>query len=431
MYRLSFRAACLSAAFSAMVCLSPAFGQTATANAGGTPPAQAPQQGRAGRGPQVTSPEVSSDRHITFRILAPNAQNVRVTGGDMPMLAGGRGGAQGAAATPSPGQMTKGENGIWEVTLGPLEPGAYRYNFNVDGVTVIDPRNPSISESNTNVWSLVVVPGSEWMDTKEVPHGAVASITYYSTALKKFRRMHVYTPPGYETSSAKYPVFYLLHGAGDCDEAWTSVGRAGFILDNLIAAKKAKPMVVVMPAGHTSTAAFGGGGRGAAPPSGTPPPPDEFTQDFMTDIMPYVDSHYRVLSDRAHHAIAGLSMGGSQTLNIAIPHLEKFAYVGVYSSGLLGGFGGGRGANATPPPPGPSPWETQHMAELDNAATRKGLKLFWFSTGVDDGLITTTRATVDLFKKHGFSPVFKESPGAHTWLNWRNYLIEFTPQLFQ
>src|SRR5579871_1209279 len=431
MYRLSFRAACLSAAFSAMVCLSPAFGQTATANAGGTPPAQAPQQGRAGRGPQVTSPEVSSDRHITFRILAPNAQNVRVTGGDMPMLAGGRGGAQGAAATPSPGQMTKGENGIWEVTLGPLEPGAYRYNFNVDGVTVIDPRNPSISESNTNVWSLVVVPGSEWMDTKEVPHGAVASITYYSTALKKFRRMHVYTPPGYETSSAKYPVFYLLHGAGDCDEAWTSVGRAGFILDNLIAAKKAKPMVVVMPAGHTSTAAFGGGGRGAAPPSGTPPPPDEFTQDFMTDIMPYVDSHYRVLSDRAHHAIAGLSMGGSQTLNIAIPHLEKFAYVGVYSSGLLGGFVGGRGANATPPPPGPSPWETQHMAELDNAATRKGLKLFWFSTGVDDGLITTTRATVDLFKKHGFSPVFKESPGAHTWLNWRNYLIEFTPQLFQ
>jgi enterochelin esterase family protein len=301
----------------------------------------------------------------------------------------------------------------------------------VDGVTVIDPRNPSISESNTNVWSLVVVPGSEWMDTKEVPHGAVASITYYSTALKKFRRMHIYTPAGYENGSAKYPVFYLLHGAGDCDEAWTSVGRAGFILDNLIAAKKAKPMVVVMPAGHTTAAGFGGGGRGATPGAGGPPPPDEFTQDFMTDIMPYVGSHYRVMTDRAHQAIAGLSMGGSQTLNIAIPHLEKFAYVGVYSSGLLGAFGGGRGGAPAAAPAGPPAWETQHMAELDNAAAKKGLKLLWFSTGVDDSLITTTRSTVELFKKHGFSPVFKESLGAHTWLNWRNYLIEFTPQLFQ
>jgi enterochelin esterase family protein len=397
-----------------------------------------PGRGRAGRGPQVTSPEVSADRRVTFRILAPNAQNVRVTGGDMPQLAGGRGGtaAGGEGATePRPGTMSKGENGVWETSIGPLEPGAYRYNFNVDGVTVIDPRNPSISESNNNVWSMVVVPGSEWMDTKEVPHGAVASITYYSTALKKFRRMHVYTPPGYETSNSKYPVFYLLHGAGDCDEAWTSVGRAGFILDNLIAAKKAKPMVVVMPAGHTSAAGFGGG-RGAAAAAGTPPPPDEFTQDFMTDIMPYVDSHYRVLTDRAHSAIAGLSMGGSQTLNIAIPHLDKFAYIGVYSSGLLGAFGGGRGgrdgAAATPPPAGPSPWETQHMAELDNASLKKGLKLLWFRTGVDDGLLATaTKPTVELLKKHGFSPYFQESPGAHTWLNWRSYLIEFTPQLFQ
>jgi enterochelin esterase family protein len=331
--------------------------------------------------------------------------------------------------------MTKGENGVWEVTLGPVEAGAYRYNFNVDGVTVIDPRNSSISESNTNVWSLVYVPGSDLMDTREVPHGAVASVTYYSTALKKFRRMHVYTPPGYETGNSKYPIFYLLHGAGDCDEAWTSVGRAGFILDNLIAAKKAKPMLVVMPAGHTSAT---GGGRGAAPATGGPAPVDEFTQDFMTDIMPYAETHYRVLTDRAHRAIAGLSMGGSQTLNVAIPHLEKFAYIGVYSSGLMGSFGGGRGAApppaaapAAPAAPPPPAWEQQHMSELDNAAAKKGLKLFWFSTGADDGLITTTKATVEMLKKHGFTPVFQESPGAHTWLNWRNYLIEFAPQLFQ
>jgi enterochelin esterase-like enzyme len=402
-------------------------------------PSVPPQAGRGGRGPVVISPEVLPDRHITFRILAPNAQSVRVAGSDIPALAGSRG-AQGAPAPPPRGEMTKGENGVWEVTLGPLDAGAYRYNFNVDGVTVIDPRNPSISESNTNVWSLVYVPGSNFMDTMEVPHGAVASVTYYSTALKKFRRMHVYTPPGYETSSTKYPVFYLLHGAGDCDEAWTSVGRAGFILDNLIAAKTVKPMLVVMPAGHTSTAGFGRGAGTAAPAApGGPAPIDDFTNDFMTDIMPYAETHYRVLTDRAHRAIAGLSMGGSQTLNIAIPHLEKFAYIGVYSSGLIGSFGGGRGpASPTAPPstpatamPQPPAWEQQHLAELDNAGAKKGLKLFWFSTGVDDGLIATTRATVDLLKKHGFTPVLKESPGAHTWINWRNYLSEFAPQLFQ
>ena len=215
-------------------------------------PAAPPAGGGRGGAPAVVSPEVTADRMVTFRLSAPQAQNVRVSGSDMPALAGGGRGA--ASGTPSPGQMTKGENGVWSVTLGPIDPGAYRYNFNVDGVTVIDPRNSSISESNTNVWSLVYVPGSDVFDTKQVPHGAVAAVTYYSTALSKFRRMHVYTPPGYEAGgSQKYPIFYLLHGAGDCDEAWTSVGRAGFIFDNLIAAKKIKPMVVVMPAGHTNT----------------------------------------------------------------------------------------------------------------------------------------------------------------------------------
>ena len=437
MCKLQLRAAPAGVVLAVLAMMPLAFGQQPSPpqNGGaGAPGAQA-GSGRAGRGPAVTSPEVLPDRRITFRILAPNAQSVRVTGGDIPALAGGRGGAQATPAPPPRGQMTKGENGVWEVTLGPVEAGAYRYNFNVDGVTVIDPRNSSISESNTNVWSLVYVPGSDLMDTREVPHGAVASVTYYSTALKKFRRMHVYTPPGYETGNSKYPIFYLLHGAGDCDEAWTSVGRAGFILDNLIAAKKAKPMLVVMPAGHTSAT---GGGRGAAPATGGPAPVDEFTQDFMTDIMPYAETHYRVLTDRAHRAIAGLSMGGSQTLNVAIPHLEKFAYIGVYSSGLMGSFGGGRGAApppaaapAAPAAPSPPAWEQQHMSELDNAAAKKGLKLFWFSTGADDGLITTTKATVEMLKKHGFTPVFQESPGAHTWLNWRNYLIEFAPQLFQ
>jgi enterochelin esterase family protein len=278
------------------------------------------------------------------------------------------------------------------------------------------------------------VPGAEFMDTKEEPHGAVAAVTYYSTVLKRFRRMHVYTPPGYESGSGKFPVFYLLHGAGDCDESWTSVGRAGFILDNLIAAKKAKPMVIVMPAGHTSQTFGGRGGRGGGGGIGQP---GEFEQEFMTDILPYAESHYRVYTDRPRRAIAGLSMGGAQTLNLAIPHLDKFAYVGVYSSGVLGivPMGrGGRGGAAAPatapaPPPGPT-WEESHKDALDLAAPKKGLKLLWFSTGVDDGLMPTTKATVEMLKKHGFEPVFKESTGAHTWINWRNYLAEFAPQLF-
>jgi len=392
------------------------------------PSAQPATPGRGGRGPQgpvVVSPELQSDHHVVFRLLAPRAESVELRGGDL--TAGGR-------TLPT---MTKGENGVWEAAMGPLDPGAYRYNFMVGGAQVLDPRNTSVSETNSTVQSLLVVPGSDtvpgsnFMDTRNVPHGAVASVFYNSTSLGRTRRMHIYTPPGYETGRDKYPVFYLLHGAGDCDDSWTSVGRAGFVMDNLIEAKKAKPMIVVMPAGHTVPGAGGGRGRGAGGR-------DEFTDDFLKDIVPYVETHYRVLADRPHRAIAGLSMGGSQTLNIAIPNLEKFAYVGVYSSGLIGAFGGGRGPVAAPASPAAAPvtpagpsWEEQHHAELDNAGARKGLKLVWFSTGVDDGLMSTTKSTVEMLKKHGFSPVFKESPGAHTWINWRNYLGEFAPQLFQ
>jgi enterochelin esterase family protein len=363
----------------------------------------------------VVSPEVQPDRHIVFRIQAPQAQQVRLVGTDIP------GNLQGAA-------MAKGDNGVWEVTLGPIDPGAYRYNFDLDGVPVIDPRNPSVSESNTNVWSLVYVPGAGFMDTNDVPHGVVASAIYYSGTLKRFRRMHVYTPPGYELGQGKFPVFYLLHGGGDCDDSWTSVGRAAFILDNLIAARKAKPMVVVMPAGYTTRTFPGPGGR---PPGA----PDEFIPEFLSDIMPYVETHYRVYTDQAHRAIAGLSMGGGQTINIVFPHPGKFAYAGVFSSGVFGIAGPLRPPGALPsatvaPPPGPS-WEEQHKAELDEASAKAGLRLLWVSTGADDFLIKTTRATVDMLKKHGFEVVFKESPGAHTWINWRNYLNEFAPQLFQ
>ena len=386
---------------------------------------QAPEgRGRGAGAPPVISPEVSADRRITFRINAPQAQAVRVSAGDIPGLG-------------QNGVMTKGENGVWTFTSAAVPPGAYRYNVNVDGVAVIDPRNPLTSVSNTNVWSLALVPGSDLFDTKQVPHGAVASVTYYSAPLQRHRRMHVYTPPGYELSNTRYPVFYLLHGAGDSDEAWTSVGRAGIILDNLIAAKKAQPMIVVMPAGHTN---------GPMPGMGGPAPaltvaagqPDEFTQDFNGAIRPYIEKHYRVRTGREHRAIAGLSMGGSQTLNIAIPGLTDYAYVGVFSSGVLGGGGGrGRGAApaadapAAPAPPFGEAWEKRHLAILDNAAAKKGLKVLWLRTGKDDFLIETSRSTVELLKRHGFTPQYNESAGGHTWLNWRDYLSQFAPLLFQ
>jgi len=360
-------------------------------------------QPRAGRrGPRVVSPEVAADRQVTFRVLAPKAEAVQLSAGDIPGL------GQGVA-------LTKDPNGVWEVTLGPIDGGAYRYNFNVDGVSVIDPRNPKTSESNANTWSLVYVPGSDFMDTKDVPRGAVAEVTYYSKSLQRFRRMHVYTPPGYERGAGKYPIFYLLHGAMDCDDSWTSVGRAGFILDNLVAAGKARPMVVVMPAGHTGPFTFG-----------RRLPIDEFTQDFVKDIMPYAETHYRVYTDKAHRAIAGLSMGGGQTLNIAIPYPDKFAYVGVFSSGIFGITGRGFGANAN----GPS-WEEQQKDILDGNTLKDGLKLVWFGTGKDDFLVETSRATVEMLKKHDLDVVYRETEGAHTWIVWRQYLYEFAPQLFR
>ncbi len=361
-------------------------------------------QPRAGQAPPVVSPEVAADRRVTFRILAPQAEAVLLaSSGDIPGIGFGQ-----------PKSLTKGTNGVWEVTLDPLAPGAYRYSFNVDGVVVVDPRNPRTSESNENTWSLVTVPGAEWMDTRDVPHGAVAQVTYWSSTLNRFRRLHVYTPPGYESGEGRYPVFYLLHGAFDSDASWSTVGRAGFILDNLIAAGKAKPMVVVMPHGHTGPFRFGG------------PLGGDFENEFVADIMPQMEKRYRVITDRAHRAMAGLSMGGAHTLNIGIPHLDQFAHLGVFSSGIFG-ITGGFGGNA---PQGPSFGE-KHKAILDDPKLRDGLKLFWFATGKDDFLVQTSRATVAMFEKHGFKAVYRETEGAHTWDKWREYLNEFAPQLFQ
>jgi enterochelin esterase-like enzyme len=348
----------------------------------------------------LISPEVLPDKRVTFRLYAPEAKTVKVSGEwyNSPDEAKRLG--HGA-------DLQMGADGVWSVTLDPLPPGTFRYRFTVDGVQVVDPRNPNTSQSLNYVSSVFSVPGLDYQDVQDVPHGTVAAVWYQSKALGTLRRMQIYTPPGYESGKGKYPVFYLLHGSGDNDDCWVSVGRATVVMDNFIAAKKAKPMIVVMPAGHTQAMALAPGAVRNR----------DFEKDFTEDIMPYVESHYRVRTDRNSRAIAGLSMGGMQTLNISMAHLDKFAYIGVFSSGWL---------RQTP-----EAMETEFAAGLSDARARKGLRLFWFATGKDDSLLPSTRTTVEVLKKHGFNIEYQESSGMHTFINWRDYLHQFAPRLFE
>ena len=349
--------------------------------------------------PPVVSPDIAASRDVTLRVRAPSAERVElVSGGDIPGVP-----MQGGLP------LAKDADGVFSVKLPALASGAYRYRFSIDGVATSDPTNPLTSESNGNAWSLFYVPGAELMDTQRVAHGSVAEVYYYSTILNRTRRMHVYTPPGYERNRDLYPVFYLLHGAFDGDDSWSTVGRAGFILDNLIAAGDARPMIVVMPDGHTGR--FGGGGAGNLNMA-------EFVREFSRDIKPHVETNYRIRGGRASTAIAGLSMGGAQALDIAFGDLKSYAYVGVYSSGVFG-----IADNAE--------WENSHRAQLDDAAVKHGLELVWFSTGKDDFLLDTTKRTVAMLEKHDFDVVYEESAGGHTWINWREYLTKFAPQLFR
>lgn len=367
-----------------------------------TPPAKKPVLPSFKPTPNDTlvSPETLPDSHFVFRLYAPDAKNVKLRGEWVSDY------VEFQAGVP----LQADSSGVWSVTVGPIKPGIYRYSYVVDGVEVADPRNPDSTESLNFTRGMLSVPGLSYQDIKDVPHGTVQIVWYHSKSLGALRRMHIYTPPGYENNAATYPVFYLLHGAIDSDDSWSTVGRAGFILDNLIAEKQAKEMIVVMPAGHTDRRFKWGDTNALA--SG------QFEKDFIQDIVPYVESHYRVLTGREHRAIAGLSMGGMQTLNLALSDLNKYAYVGVFSSGwLVGG--------------GPDAAEKQYAAALDDANARKGLKLLWFATGKDDFLIETTRATVAVFKRHGFQVEYQETAGTHSWENWRDHLHQFAPRLFR
>ncbi len=346
----------------------------------------------------VVSPEVHSDGRVTFRIYAPKALEVAVRG-------------EWQAFGEKPAALAKDEKGVWSVTTGPMEPNAYRYAFDVDGAQVLDPKNTATSESNTSVRSSLFVPGAgaEFMAMNNVPHGAMRTVWYRSSSLDTTRRMHIYTPPGYDLSAERYPVLYLLHGGGDNDDSWGTVGRAGFILDNLLAAGKTKPMVVVMPAGHVPGPIMQA--------MGASPDEDKFSADLLNDVLPYVEKNLRVKTGPGDRAIAGLSMGGVQTLNIGLNHLDKFSQIGVFSSGWF--------------PEVLTKVKQERSAGWSSEAAKKRLKLFWIAAGKDDIALQNSRNMVAFFNEIGLPHSFRETPGGHTWINWRRYLNEFAPLLFR
>ena len=341
----------------------------------------------------LTSPVIAADGRVTFQLYAPKATHVVLR-------------SEGPAPFASQ-PLVKGDSGVWRLTTQ-VPADLYIYWYDVDGVAVADPRNNRPRVNMTTVRSLLEVPGSaaEFFAERPVPHGQVAAVHYLSKSLGVPRRMHVYTPADYATSNQRYPVLYLLHGGGDNDLSWLMAGRANFILDNLIAAGKAKPMIVVMPAGHTP------------PAPGGAQVPDAFARDLLGDVMPYVERNYRTLPEGDQRAIAGLSMGGQQTLNVGLTNLDRFSYLGVFSSGWFGENGAATFAR-------------NNQALLSDQKLNDRIRLFWIATGKDDFVMPSTKATLALLDQHKIRYDYKETEGGHTWPNWRAYLNEFAPLLFR
>ena len=372
--------------------------------------------------PQFVSPEVTADRRITLRLYAPSAQQV-VAAGEL---------------DGKPHPMTKGTDGVWTVTVGPLEPDIYTYAFIVDGVSALDPLNTNTKYGYGNFGpvSVVQVPGDapQFYDVKPVPHGEVRIRPYVSRALGVSRTVWVYTPPDYDKGK-DFPVLYLLHGAGDIESGWTMIGRANTILDNLIAEKKAKSMVVVMPLGHTIQSFWTGPAKTVVDPvssvmragrtlddiiatmmsgdgkGGLSP----FGRDFVEDVMPMIEQTYKVSKKADDRAIAGLSMGGGQTINLALGKPELFRYVALMSPAASG-----RVAEYYP-------------AIATNAgAYNKQFKLFWIGVGKDDTLTGPgDHAFVEALNKHGIKQTFVVTPGRHEWTVWRHHLADLAPLLFR
>jgi len=354
--------------------------------------------GAASPNDTLVSPRIEDGR-VVFSLYAPDADAVQLNG---EMLEYGKN-------LP----LTKSANGVWSLALPAVAPGTYRYTFRIGGADVVDPRNTEATRSQTRVQSLLHVPGIVVEDEQAVAHGAIALVDYRSPVFTVPRRMHVYTPPGYAADKGPYPVLYLLHGGGDSDENWSTVGRAGFILDNLIASGKARPMIVVMPAGHVPAA--DGSIAGAMTAMSADADKDPFTRDLITTIVPYVESHYAASARARDRAIAGLSMGGVQTGNIALAYSDKFPWVGIFSSGWF--------------PEVRADVERLHGKDMDRAG--KTERLMWVGYGKTDIARDNSKAMLKMFTAHGIKYQELETEGGHSYANWRLYLARFAPLLFR
>jgi enterochelin esterase-like enzyme len=346
--------------------------------------------------PCIAQPQVNPDRTVTFRFRAPNAQEVALT----------LEGAKRAA-------MQKDEQGVWTVTTAALEPDLYGYSFVADGVRLIDPGNPLLKPNLLNTSSMVHVPGQglPW-EIVDMPHGEVRHHFYHSGVIGDDRDFYVYTPPGYDPTSKKtYPVLYLLHGFSDDASGWTAVGRANYILDNLIAQGKAKPMLIVMTLGYGAPEIVKPG-QGLRDPELRDRNYNKFRDALFGEVMPRVEKEYRASKDRTSRAIAGLSMGGAESLYVGLNALDRFAWIGAFSAG------------------GASPDYAAKFPNLDSKANSK-LSLLWIACGTEDGLIEDNRKFRAWLTSKDIRHTAIETPGAHTWMVWRRNLAVFAGLLFQ
>jgi enterochelin esterase-like enzyme len=355
----------------------------------------------------VRSPEIGADRHVTFRLRAPGVSSVTLSGEFM------------KGTEP----LVKDADGVWSITVGPLAPEIYAYNFTIDGIKTIDPGNFEVKTGSTadTIQSILEVPGDAptFYDAQRVPHGEIRTEWYESKSLNSIRRVTIYTPPGYDASGkTRYPVLYLFHGANADETAWTRLGHVNLILDNLLAAGKMKPFIAVMPFGYPappSVQVTPAGAPAAGAGRGFSSVVDGFSQDLLGDVIPYVQSHYRVYADRDHRAIAGLSMGGIESLQIGLNHLDQFSYVGGFSAAIT---------------PASFP-QTFPGVKADPAAMNRQLHLLWIGCGTDDSLFAASTSFSKYLDDAQVKHEFFKIPGAHTWIVWRQFLNEFAPQLFR
>jgi enterochelin esterase-like enzyme len=363
---------------------------------------------------RIVSPEVLPDHRITFRISAPKATEVVL---------------RFAEGAPQSHPMSKGDDGVWTVTIGPVEPEIYTYSFLVDGTKTIDLANPVAKIGASIDGSVVEVPGDppRFDQVQDVPHGSIDIQTYPSKVSKTQRGLYIYVPPDYYTQPGKrFPVLYLWHGGGGAELDWSRDGRAGVILDNLIAQKKAAPMLIVMPNNVPGTPAPGVAITNA---SSMPPPTGAgganypmLKRELLEEIIPFVASRYRTVENRESRAIAGLSAGGGTTMSVGLPSLDTFAWIGEFSSGIFGGVAGY------------GQFDMDKIAPdfyKDPAATNKKLKLFYMSCGTEDPRLPYQKKALDDFQSHKIKVLFAAFPGAHEWKVWRHSLADFAQKLFR